>query len=393
MTKHLVWLMIGVLSAGGCATKKPLVKSPVGPLPAGSFARQWTAPLDFTKDTVREINLTADRVFVYTHGNLAYVINRGGGNLEFINDVNVSGGVLRAPIILGDYLVYPTSSSLEIYSQRGRPLKSISLESPTGASGVGLGNMIFIGENKLGGFGRVVALDITRRADVPRWSVLTRGSITGRLGLYDKVTFTGSDDGTLVALTEDGTPAWPGLPGNLFATHGKFLSDITADETGVYASNTDTKLYVLDRNNGRIKWQYYASNALKTAPVVTGTMVYQLVPGKGLIALDKNTGGFNREPKWTVKDAVQFLSEDEGHSYLLRRDNTILAVDKESGQVQFTSKQKGFDVFATNTTDAIIFAATDKGLVVAIRPVLAAGESGEIVMRWERVGADGKWKM
>jgi hypothetical protein len=379
--------MMGVLAVAGCkSTDKLGAKSPIGPLPAGSFARQWTAPLGLKKDAVRELHLTPDRVFAYTNTNESCVIKRSGGSIEFYNDVNVSGGVLRAPIILGPYLIYPTSSSLEIYNQAGRPLKSIPLESPTSASGVGAGNMIYIGVNKLGGFGRIVAIDITRHSGVPRWSVLRRGAIMGRPAMYEKTIFVGSEDGALVALTEDGTPVWPGLPRNEFATGGSFESDITADETGVYASCTDTKLYALERNTGRIKWQYYSSSALKTPPSVTGTMVYQWVPGKGLAGIDKVNGGYNREPKWIARDAVQFLSEDESHAYLRKHDNTILAVDKETGKIQFMSKTHKFDIFTPNTTDAIIYASTKEGIVVAIRPVIAAGDTGEIVLKLQPIG-------
>ncbi len=382
MTKQLVWLMTGVLMVTGCrTTPKEGATSPVGALPAGSFARNWTAPLGLKSDAIREVNISSNRVFAYTNGNQSCVIDRASGHIEFFNNVDVSGGVLRAPVILGDYLIYPTSSSIEIFSQNGRSLKSLPLESPTSASGVGLGNMVYIGVNKLGGYGRLVAIDITRKTGVPRWSVLTRGAIVGRPAIYEKTIFAGSEDGNLVALTDDGTPGWPGLPGNVFSTRGGFMSDITADETGVYASNTDTKLYVLDRVSGRIKWQYFSSAALKTPPAVTPTMVYQWVPGKGMTGIDKLNGGYNREPRWTVPDAVQFLSEDEANAYLRRRDNTILAVDKATGNVQFRSKGRGFQFFATNTTDALIYASTKDGIVVAIRPVIAAGETGEIVMK------------
>ncbi len=387
MTKHLAWLILGVLAGAGCrSTQKPTAKSPIGPLPAGSFARAWAAPLDLTNDASREINLTSDRVFAYTRQNQSYVISRAGGTLRFFNNVDVNGGVLRAPIILKPYIIYPTSSSLEVYSDAGRLLKSIALDSPTGASGVGDGNMVYIGENPQGGYGRVVAIDITRPVGVPSWSVLTRGTVLGQPALYDKVIFCGSDDGSLVALTEDGTAAWPMLPDNVFKAGGGFVSDIVADETGVYAASTDTKLYVLNRETGKIEWQYYSMRALKTPPAVTKTMVYQWVPGTGLAGLDKLHGGYNRVPKWIVPDAVQFLSEDENHAYLRRDDNTILAVDKHTGKVLFESKGKAFDVFATNTTDSRIFAATADGLVVAIRPVLSAGETGEIVMRLAPAG-------
>src|SRR6266540_3925741 len=98
VSKHLVCLLIALSFAGGC--RPPTgggPKSPITALPAGSFARQWAAKLDLKNDPVRELHLEGDRVFVYTRGNQSYVISRAGGALQFINDVDVSGGVLRAP--------------------------------------------------------------------------------------------------------------------------------------------------------------------------------------------------------------------------------------------------------------------------------------------------------
>lgn len=392
MTKHLVCLMTALIAIGGCKHTVDQKKvSPVGPLPAGSFARQWTAELDFTKekDNARSLHPLDKWVFVHTRRNVSYCLDRAGGALQFIADVDVAGGVLREPIRMGDYLVYPTSSTLEIFNLQGRVLKSVPLDSPTGASGVGEGNIVYIGVNQLRGYGRVLAMDITRPAAVPRWSVLTRGAITGRPAFYERTIFVGSDDGSLLALTTDGTAHWVGLPNHIFSTRGQFLSDIYADETGVYAANTDSKLYVLDRNTGKILWQYYSGSALKTAPEVTATTVYQYVPGNGIVALDKAAGGYNREPKWNVKSAVQFLSDDDTHAYLRKQDNTLLAVDKQTGKIDFTSKTRKFSVFTSNTTTPIIYAATPEGAVVAIRPVLAPGETGEIVLRLEETPLGG----
>jgi outer membrane protein assembly factor BamB len=376
--------MLGTLALAGCrSNQKVAAKSPVTPLPVGSFARAWTAPLELGSDVVREMHLTGDRLFVYTGRNTSCVVNRNSGHLDSFSDVQVGGGVLKAPVMMGDYIVYPTTSTLEIFNLRGRPLKSIPLDSPLSASGVGAGNIVYVGENKLGGYGRLCAIDITRNAAVPRWGILTRGAITGRPAYFEKIIYCGSENGSLMAVTEDGGVAWPGQQNSIFKAGGAFMSDIHADDTGVYAANTDTKLYCLERNSGRIKWQYYATAALKTGPSVTSSMVYQWVPGRGLAAIDKNNGGFNREPRWIIRDAEQFLSEDETHSYLRRRDNTLIAVDKETGKVQFTSRSKSFNFFASNTQDAMIYACTRSGILVAIRPVLNAGEAGELVLNVE----------
>jgi outer membrane protein assembly factor BamB len=171
------------------------------------------------------------------------------------------------------------------------------------------------------------------------------------------------------------------LPDGVFKTQGKFVSDIYADDFGVYAASTDTKLYCLDRVTGKIKWQYFAGVALKQAPVVTAVNVYQFVPGQGIVAIDKtNYSSIDRTARWAARDAVQVLSEDAADVYLRRRDNRLMAVDKVTGEVRYVSKSGSYSVFATNTSDAMIYAAKPSGEVVQIKPVNAAGEVGRVVM-------------
>ena len=64
----------------------------------------------------------------------------------------------------------------------------------------------------------------------------------------------------------------------------------------------------------------------------------------------------------------------------------IAAHDKRTGEVRFTSQRSDFTVFGTNLVkeDGIVYAATKRGRVIAVRPVLKPGTVGEVVM----VGGD-----
>src|SRR5438105_2865881 len=168
VNKHLVCLLILCTAIAGCqhnkATSRP---SPVSGLPPGSFARLWTQPLDLRNDPPRALHLSNDMVFAYTRDHVVYTIGRSGGDLKFIAKIDVSGGIVRAPILLGDYIVFPASASLQIYNSRGWFMKAMYLESPTGASGVGRGSNVYIGINQLRGFGRIISVDITDQTSVP----------------------------------------------------------------------------------------------------------------------------------------------------------------------------------------------------------------------------------
>jgi outer membrane protein assembly factor BamB len=384
VSKQLVWFLIlsPVLALGpGCATRgeKPQ-PSAVAPLPSGSFAKSWFNALRLGKDQVRALHLRGDTLFVYSEANHVYAVGRSGGDLQYMATPAISGGTLRPPLVLGERIIYPSGSTIEVFNTRGRPVKTIELEKPTRSGAIGSGVTIYFGLDHAEGMGVLASINLDRSYRYLNWEMMAFGAVSPTPAMFEKVIFAGAEDGKLYAVTEDRAPMWA-LPGSgsTFNTQGKFTSDIKADEYGVYAANTDSKLYCLDRATGKVKWQYYSGVPLQTSPVVFAANVYQYVSGTGIVAIDKANGQFNRQPKWTVKDARQMLSEDQNHVYLKGRDGRILAADKATGEVKFRSKGK-WDLFSTNMTDAMIFASTRDGKVTGIHAVLREGEVGTMVM-------------
>ncbi|MGB7160889.1 MAG: PQQ-binding-like beta-propeller repeat protein [Tepidisphaeraceae bacterium] len=384
MTKQLVAVFVAaavILSAlaGGCASKpEPEPKPTIGPVPPNSFVKQWSAPLDLKNDRITELHLRDSSLYAYTRGDVAYRFNRGGGELQFVAPVKASGGVLRPPVELKERIVFPTATTMEIYKDNGRFERRFPLDYSTRSPAAGHENMVFVGLDYPGG-GRLAAIDVARPYANTRWELLTEGGVSAKPAIFNNVIYVGGEDGRVYAVTPDRSPVWP-LKGGVFVTNGRIVADVKADETGVYAASTDSKLYCLDRATGKINWQYHGGKPLVDAPHVAASTVYINVPDRGLVALDKGKGLFNRTERWVSKDARRFLSEDEKHTYLATRDGKIQAVDRASGKVLFTSRGKGFDVFVANPNDVTIFAARTNGTVYAIKPVLGAGTVGEIVL-------------
>ena len=398
MKQHLMCLMImtGLATLGlGCASDGEGGNGKRGnipqPLPANSFARAWKNDLALDRgDAVRQIHVRDDTLFVYSDKHLVYAIGRTGGDLKYAAQPQISGAVLRPPTVLGEHVIYPSGSTLEVFNQVGRRVRMIELDKPIRSGAIGAGQNIYLGMDHTGGTGVVASIDITKAYRVVNWELMTFGAVTPTPAYFDRVIFGGSEDGKIYAVTEERAGIWS-LPNGspTFDTQGRFVSDIKVDDFGLYASNTDSKLYCLDRISGRVKWIYYGGGQpLKTAPIVGPTLVYQYVPGSGIVAIDKQQGQYNRAAKWQIKDAVQFLSEDEGHAYLQRKDNRILAIEKQTGKLTFISKRHPLKVFTTNQKDSTIYGASKDGKVWSVRPVLREGEVGHIVidLRFEPVG-------
>ena len=392
MKQHLVSLsmVIGLLALGagaaGCrawGNQETAGRNAPQPVPANSFVRTWTNDLKLGDDPVDELHLRGDTLFVYTKSHLVYAIDRAGGNSRYLAQPNVSGGILRPPLPMGEWVIYPSGSTIDVLTNRGRPARTIELDKPvrSGAAAGLDGRTIYIGLDHYEGAGTVAKIDVTRPYKVIDWELMTDAAVSATPVMHRRILYVGSEDGRIYAVTDERGQVWALEQGKgWFQTQGKFVSDIKADDFGVYASNTDSKVYCLDPQTGRIKWQYYGSAPLKTAPVVTATMVYQYVPGQGVVGIDKMQGEFNRKPRWMIKNAVQALSEDAENVYLRRRDNRLMAVNKQSGQVMFTSKATNYTAFAVNVDDSLIYAASRDGRITAVRPVLREGEVGVLVM-------------
>jgi hypothetical protein len=88
---------------------------------------------------------------------------------------------------------------------------------------------------------------------------------------------------------------------------------------------------------------------------------------------------YDRQPRWVVAGATQFLASDKSFIYAAMTDGSIGAIDKATGQIAFTSKRSDFAAWCINTKDAVIYAATTGGRVIAVVPVSTAGIVGTMV--------------
>jgi outer membrane protein assembly factor BamB len=402
VNKHLMKIsVVGLIAlaggAGGCRSHNA---APAGdtiqPIPANSFKQQWSAALKLPAtegrkpgETVQHVYQRQDLLFVQTSKNRVYEFERGSGLLRTAISVVSPASSLGKPVAIGNRVVFPTNTTLEVYDRKGNKEKSVNFTRAITSGGAGEGNFCFFGIEYPGG-GRLLAVDLSGDYRGIMWELQANGRISAAPAVHNHVVYAASNDGHLYAVSADENrkPVWPAT--GTFQTYGPVVADVQADDYGVYIASTDTKLYCVDRGSAKVKWQYLAGISLTDTPVVTASSVYQQVPGSGLAAIDKVSSdpqAYNRKPRWIAADAKQFLAEDEQHAYLLSKDNHIVAVDKQSGEELFRSHRTDFVAFASNNQDGTIYASTADGTVVAVTAVLKAGSVGQLVMgnseKWE----------
>lgn len=377
MRKQLLSLCITVLAVTGCRRASHEV-GPMVELPAGTFATEWRAePPLRSGDDIKSLHLVEDTLYAYTRGNRVVSISVAGGKMNWTAEVAEETDVVRPPLANKDKVVFPTASTLQIFSKSGQKIRGIDIGHNMRSGAAISGEFVFVGlDYSLGG--RLAKIDTTREYAPTRWELMTSAGISAAPVFFGETVYAAGEDGSVYAVTEDRQPVWS-LPNFVFRTDGRILADLKVDDYGVYVASTDSKLYCLDRMSGKIRWQYFAGTPLLDAPQITADSVYQYVPTAGLTAINKSTGEFIRKARWVAPDARQFVAADEKYVYVLLKDRHLAALDKATGEIKFTSQRTDLTIVAPNTTTGVIYAATVDGLVLAVKPVTKPGTVGEMV--------------
>jgi len=366
------------------------------------FVKSWQTQLRMNRgESVRDMYLDGDSLHIETDQNFDHALHAGSGELQFFNQVadpqiQTKGG----PAMVEGGFVIARGSELYLFSRDGRMQRAIDLGNTISNQPVSVSpgkSLVIVGLDESGG--RVAEVDVSRDIDPVQWEIMTNGIVDGAVAVTAGGIYAGSEDGGVRAFADDRTPMWPLLQGSDFKCGGPIVSAVRGDHPdlksgephSIYFGATDGVLYCVDTANGRMRWRYFAGTPLETAPQVTLSSVYQYVPGKGLVALDRlhkitlpdgtatDVDPFP-QPRWTVRYAKAFLAEDAQYTYALSSTNSLLALDKQTGALAFQSRIKGLRTAAVNLKSSTIYASTRSGVVLAIQPVLEPGSYGELVM-------------
>ena len=350
--------LAAVGTVGGCADTSS-TPAPIGDLRAPSLARLWAANLQVpANDEVTTVHVRDDWVIAYTKRGRAYALRRSDGTPVFA--VEVPGGSFRlwAPVVLKEYIVFPTTDTLEVYDFVGSHVRSIEMRAAIRADCVGERTGVFVPIDSPNGGARLVRYDLANKnTTIPEWELqVWRGGVSSAPAIHTDAVYFAADVGEVYAVSADRRdPIWPlRNPDNIFDARSGIVAPLKADDVGVYIPCVDGKLYCVHRTAGTVRWQYYAQGALETAPVITADTVYVKDPGRGWVAIDKvdnpNVKGpqYNRAPRWANKDIAQVLSQDDKYVYAKDVTNHIAAYDKKTGVEAFKSKRSDFGAFGTN---------------------------------------------
>jgi outer membrane protein assembly factor BamB len=190
---------------------------------------------------------------------------------------------------------------------------------------------------------------------------------------FDPVTrlvVTGTRDGWLHALRQDGSLAWE------FRGEGPFAGEPLLDGDTVYAGCNDGRLYAVSVSTGLERWRYEAREQLGTRPALADGTVFVASLQDTVYAVDARSGAWKwhhrREPRdgFTVQGAASVAAGGGGLVHAGFSDGTILALDAATGAVRWERHAAPTgaypDVDSLVVSGGKVFAAAFSGAVVAL---------------------------
>jgi outer membrane protein assembly factor BamB len=359
-----------------------------------SFVDAWDVQLPLhSGDSVKGIYYLDGTIHVITNKSYDHAVKGDSGELLYNYEIGTADSQVQgAPTLVTDAIVFPTTHTLEVFTRTGNFIRSIDMVYTITNPIVGNNNYVYAGLDFNGGC--LACTDVTLDLLPVQWKYLTFGSVDGRVAIQDNTIYSGSEDGKIRACLEDKSPDWPLLENSAFDTQDRIVSGLAADSHSIYCATLGGKFYSLDKDNGKLRWQYFSGAALEYGPQVTDSAVYQYVPGLGLTALDKSKkvtvddqetlleSPFHT-PRWSLPSAGRILGEDQQFVYVVlgRPDQTrgIAAVDKTSGKIVFRTHRRDLRFVTAQPDGSMIYGATESGMIVAMKPVAVPGSYGQIV--------------
>lgn len=327
-------------------------------LQAAGLVKFWQLRLPLSPgQTIRDCYLVDDQIYAATHDGYVYAVHAPSGVIRWIRQVTTGGYRVRRPCHAGDRTIFVTPAAVVQYDRyTGQPLRKLALDFPAGSPPVSDGPRFYVGgiDQRLYCF----YLD----DDFPVWKVRVRGAIAGQPALLDGQLCFGSEDGSVYnCRTSDKALRWRAQ------TFGPITAAVVADPDGVYAASHDQSLYMFDRTLGGKRWRARFSGPLVEPPVIAGDVAFQYCAEDGLAAVNTGTVGVEKRIRWLLPDGRKVLTVAGQRAYVLARDENLLVVRLNDGEVLETIPAPGFVLGLPSPDDPALYLVARDGRVFCAR--------------------------
>jgi len=178
----------------------------------------------------------------------------------------------------------------------------------------------------------------------------------------DNMAVFGTSEGNIVAIMADAPrKLWQ------FKAPEAVAGAIVRDGSSFYFACKDTNVYRIDTAEAatpRMTWRFQTEAVLDRCPRVTDGFVYQYARGRGLTAIDKQTG----QAVWHLPEGLDLLAEAQGKAYVITTVRTLAVMDNSTGRRLYSVNCAPVIGHASNTEDARIYLVDAHGRVACLEP-------------------------
>ena len=351
-------MLLWVFGAGSAIAQPDFVSNES--LASLELRKFWQLQLPLlTGQSVADAFLVDDQLYLTTPDGYAYAVHAPTGTLRWSKQVTTAGYRLKQPAHGGDLTIFATPSQILQFDRLyGTRTRAIDLRFPAGSAPTVSESRIYLA----GIDRRVYAFELSESFSF--WKGLTGGPNESKpLVVGDRVYFASTDGFVYCLRTADHSLIWRSRP-----RMGSITADLAVDAEGVYAASRDRSLYQLELGTGVARWRARTSASLYEPPHVATGRVYQYNEVDGLIALDTAVLGVEERTKWTLTAGRRVLSQVGDDLLVQARDQRLLRVNAESGEIQAAAGVPGFTLGVSATGDAVAYLVSTDGRVFCARP-------------------------
>lgn len=145
-----------------------------------------------------------------------------------------------------------------------------------------------------------------------------------------------------------------------------------------FLPSTDTSLYCVNSQSGRIFWKFLAGGKLYDLPSITSNYVYQAVRNKSLVCLERYPDGnspasglerVSPEVVWELDKGTKFICEVGSRVYAATELGQLVVMNNNTGEKEGSIDIPGVDMIYSNPDDDYLVLANEAGAVTVLRPV------------------------
>jgi len=322
----------------------------------------WENELPIKKnENLDRLLLFGNYLYVVSDRNFMLSLNQKNGSIIFGKTIESAGLPITGLKLYDNELLYVSSNSklLQINAQTGNVLKTtdvgFSVCCPVARNSA---YFYLAGTDK-----RLHAIHAKNKVQAFEVAAENESMITSVIADENFALFA-TNAGNIICIAPD-------IPRRLwqFDAPEAISGTVIRNGMSLFFACKDTNVYRVDMislpERTRLIWKYQTAAVLDDAPIVTQGLVYQHVKGKGLTAINKNTGS----ALWQVPGGVNLLTEAGNKAYVITNTRTLVVMDNAKAKKLFTVNFADVSKHVSNTTDDKIYIADVYGRIACLQPV------------------------